>query len=193
MQPRRLVTLALAFEGGLAVIAWVVGSLIGIDPLQQITLTWQAAGWGLLASLPMALVLFLVPRSSWPPLRNLDQVAQDLIVPIFERCNPVELALIAAFAGLGEEMLFRGLIQPALALAVGSVPALLLTSLAFGALHPITRAYVVLAALIGIYLGILQLITGNLLVPIIAHAVYDFVALIYLVYFRRYVRPPITH
>jgi hypothetical protein len=35
----------------------------------------------------------------------------------------------------------------------------------------------VLAAIVGIYLGAIWLLTGNLLVPIVAHAVYDFVAL----------------
>jgi membrane protease YdiL (CAAX protease family) len=35
----------------------------------------------------------------------------------------------------------------------------------------------VLAALIGAYLGFVFLLSGNLLVPIIAHAVYDVVAL----------------
>ena len=40
-----------------------------------------------------------------------------------------------------------------------------------------TLAYAMLAALVGGYLGWLHLASGNLLVPILAHALYDFVAL----------------
>jgi uncharacterized protein len=46
--------------------------------------------------------------------------------------------------------------------------------------HWITRTYALLAALVGLYLGGLWLWTGNLLVPIVAHALYDFVALIWI-------------
>ena len=55
--------------------------------------------------------------------------------------------------------------------------ALLLASLLFGLAHAITRTYVVLATVFGIYLGWLWTASGNLLVPIVAHALYDFVAL----------------
>ena len=41
-----------------------------------------------------------------------------------------------------------------------------------------------LAGLIGLYLGWLWLAVGNLLVPIVVHALYDFVALMYLVKVR---------
>ena len=44
-----------------------------------------------------------------------------------------------------------------------------------------------LAGLFGLYLGALWLLTGNLLVAIAAHAVYDFFALLYLVRFQ----PPV--
>jgi membrane protease YdiL (CAAX protease family) len=50
----------------------------------------------------------------------------------------------------------------------------------FGLLHPITPTYAVLAALMGAYLGGVWLASGNLLVPIVAHALYDFIALAYL-------------
>ena len=37
----------------------------------------------------------------------------------------------------------------------------------------------IIAALIGAYLGLLWIWTGNLLTPMVTHAVYDFVALVY--------------
>ena len=42
-----------------------------------------------------------------------------------------------------------------------------------------SKSYFAFATLIGIYLGGLLLWTDSLLVPIVAHAVYDFIALLY--------------
>ena len=55
-----------------------------------------------------------------------------------------------------------------------------LASLLFGLMHPITPAYIVLAALMGAFLGWIFLITENLLPVIITHGLYDFLALAYL-------------
>jgi membrane protease YdiL (CAAX protease family) len=62
---------------------------------------------------------------------------------------------------------------------------LLVASLIFGACHWITPAYAAVASLIGFYLGWLLLATGNLWTPIVAHAFYDFLALVYLVKCKR--------
>jgi membrane protease YdiL (CAAX protease family) len=45
----------------------------------------------------------------------------------------------------------------------------------------VTPAYVVLAAVAGLYFGVLYLLSENLLVVAIPHGLYDFVALAYLV------------
>jgi membrane protease YdiL (CAAX protease family) len=90
------------------------------------------------------------------------------------------LVFISILAGLGEEMFFRGWLQPYLVQYIDTVPALLLASLLFGLFHPISLVYVLFATLFGLYLGLLLLVTDNLLPPIIAHAFYDFVALVYL-------------
>ena len=50
----------------------------------------------------------------------------------------------------------------------------------FGACHWINNAYAVLAALIGIHLGVLLVWSGNLVAPVAAHAFYDFVAIEFL-------------
>ena len=97
--------------------------------------------------------------------------------------------MIAALAGLGEEMLFRGVIQAAVGGWIGGDAgqwiALAAAAVLFALAHSITVMYLVLAGLIGLYLGGLWLATGNLLVPIIAHGLYDFVALAYFVKIRK--------
>jgi len=60
----------------------------------------------------------------------------------------------------------------------------LIASVLFGLFHPITPTYAALAAAIGLYLGWLWLACGNLLTPIVTHALYDFLALAYLVKLR---------
>ena len=97
--------------------------------------------------------------------------------------------MIATLAGLGEEMLFRGVVQGAIAHRLdgeaGMWIALLVAGVLFGLGHCITVTYALLAGLIGIYLGAIWRLTDNLLVPIIAHAAYDFAALVYLVRIRK--------
>ncbi len=94
----------------------------------------------------------------------------------------LDLFGISVLAGLGEEMLFRGLIQDVFSSSLPLWMAVALASLLFGMMHAVTPTYAVLAGLMGAYLGWLYLATGNLLGPIVAHAVYDFVALVYLMY-----------
>jgi hypothetical protein len=53
-----------------------------------------------------------------------------------------------------------------------------------------TPGYVVLAALVGIYLGWFTYYFDNLFEAIFAHAVYDFIGLVYLVYFDKDEPPP---
>jgi membrane protease YdiL (CAAX protease family) len=85
-------------------------------------------------------------------------------------------------------MLFRGVIQNALSSLfppdVGPLIGLVGASLLFGVLHWLTLTYAILATLIGLYLGGAWMATGNLLVPALVHAAYDFWALVYLVKIR---------
>ena len=62
----------------------------------------------------------------------------------------------------------------------GSASRLAIASLAFGLMHPISLTYVLLAALFGAYLGWIWKVTDSFLVVIVAHVLYDFLALAYL-------------
>jgi membrane protease YdiL (CAAX protease family) len=120
----------------------------------------------------------------WGPVRRLGDLVVEQLGPFLVTLNAAELALVAALAGISEEVLFRGIIQVGLTWIVPPVWALLLTSVAFGLVHFASRAYAVVAAVMGLYLGALFLMQGSLLAPIVTHALYDFVALIYVA--RRY-------
>lgn len=176
-----LIWFAYVFEGGLAILAWLLDLLFGqqIAELGQ----WDMRGiaLGIVCSLPMLVGFFVCVR--WPigPLGQIKQFSDEMIYPLFAPCTVLELGLLSFLAGLGEEALFRGIIQGLLGQWLGTVAGLLLASGLFGLLHFITPTYAVLATLMGIYLGVWWLATENLVVVIVAHAFYDFVALVWLV------------
>ena len=198
LPPRDFALTAAAFEGALAVVAVALGWLVDQPPME--TLRWDPVGLALgalLALPPLALVLVGMQWPVWP-FSDVRRVADQMLVPLFGRWTVGEMAIVALLAGLGEEMLFRGVLQAAIAqwtsnnaAAAGwHVPvlsawvALIVAALVFGMAHGITVGYAVLAALIGLYLGWIWMITGSLIVPITVHAVYDFLALLYLVKVR---------
>jgi membrane protease YdiL (CAAX protease family) len=77
--------------------------------------------------------------------------------------------------GVGEELLCRGLVQKGIEPLLGPARAVVLAALVFGALHadPIHGAS---AAVLGLYLGTVVVLTGSLRAAILCHAVNNLVA-----------------
>lgn len=188
---QQLMATAVGMEGGLGVVAIALGWVLGFNPLELVVADWWAMLWGCLAALPIVGALLATERLPFWPFSDVANVVDRLIRPLFAGSTILELAVISALAGIGEELMFRGLIQEGLARwiggAMGAWIALPAASILFGLLHPMNWAYVVLAAMIGLFLGGLWIATGNLLVPIVAHGLYDFFALVWLV---RIEKPP---
>jgi uncharacterized protein len=180
-----IMRLALLFEGGLAIAACIIGLFLKTPPWRLITFSLADFGWGLAATIPMILGLLVLRSIRRGPLGGLNRAVDQSLVPLFAYCALWQLALISLIAGVGEELMFRGILQPVLIGALGIAPGLILASAIFGLLHAVTVSYAVLATLVGMYLGWLALATNNLLPPIIAHGLYDFVALLYLIHTSR--------
>lgn len=188
---RSITAVAVALEGSLVVVAIGLGLWLGRSPLVGVAVS-SAAGleqlravlWGVAAALPMALGMLLIDWYPVGPLRGLKVFTEEQVIPMFRGTATWQLALISLTAGCGEELLFRGLLQQLLVEKIsvpwGSGVGLAIASIAFGLCHGVTKTYAVLAGMIGVYLGGLLLLSGNVLVPIVAHALYDFVALLYL-------------
>jgi membrane protease YdiL (CAAX protease family) len=176
-----LVLLSVLFEGSLGLLAWILGWLLH-QPCWE-SLRWElgAAGWGAAASLPMLALFLLCLWRPVGPLARIKQFSREVIRPMFARCTLTDLAVISLAAGFGEELLFRGVLQPVFSRWLGPWLGLAAASLLFGLLHPITPTYMVLAALMGAYLGYVWVVSGNLLVVIVAHGLYDFLILMFLV------------
>ena len=106
------------------------------------------------------------------PLEKIYTRVKELMGTPIRGMSLLELFLLAGAAGVGEEVLFRGALQ--------SLIGLRTTSLIFALCHAVTIAYFALALLMSIYLGWLFKETGNLLVPILVHWIYDSFALYFL-------------
>lgn len=157
----------------------------GLGP--AIDLSSTSLGLGVLWTVPLGVISFVLDRveDDFPALQKVsrasNQVALTMLGPSFK---PI-LALVASCAlglaaGIGEEMLFRGVVQYELGNRfMNDIAAVGVTSVVFGALHALTPLYAVLAGLASLFFGWLYLVTGNLAVPMACHAFWDVVALMY--------------
>ena len=164
-------------EGALVVVALGLGRLGGVSPFQALRVDLAGIAAGFLAALPMLALLLWCLRTDWAPMRRLVALVEDRLGPYLAGASPWGLVLLAALAGFGEELLFRGVVQVWLGERLPMWVALAGASVLFGVGHWLSTSYAVLAALIGAWLGLVFLVTGNLLAPVVAHAAYDVVAL----------------
>lgn len=158
----------------MAVVAIVWARWIGLPlPAGEIGpgILWGSAAAGLLAVANLSLLRW--GGSVWPG-GALRHVCEAIVRPLFEHVRLWQIVLVSALAGLGEELLFRGVIQPLTGLVAASV--------LFGAIHIGGRTligYGIWAACIGALMGGLTLVTGGLTAAIVAHGLYDALALAY--------------
>jgi membrane protease YdiL (CAAX protease family) len=175
-----IVLLAVLVEGGLLMLASLLGWVFDKSPLD--TLSWNLTGFleGIAAAVPMLGVFVLTVW--WPigPLRRLRRFAEEVVRPVLMPCTVIDLLGISMLAGLGEELLFRGTMQGVLSSWLGWWWALALASVLFGLLHAVSFTYTVLATLAGFYLGVVAWYADNLLAAVVAHALYDLAVLLWL-------------
>jgi uncharacterized protein len=183
---RREVTVIFAvfFEGALAPIALVLGWLLGHNPLETFRWNLTAALWGAVATIPLILLSLAMLR--WPvgPLAFFKKFCDKEVTPRLGNASWSELALISVAISVGDEMLFRGVIQAALTGKFGVPGGLALASMLVGVIQPISVSYMVMAGLLGLYLGTVWILSGNLLTVMVTQGLFTFAALSYLIRIR---------
>ena len=168
-------TQILVVMGVTAVILLIVAKIwqqLGSVTLLSIELTSNALLLGVAIALGITVASSLMYRI-WPAYRSsadfyLELVIKPLVWP--------DLIWLGLLPGLSEELLFRGVMLPALG---GDLVALIISSLLFGVLHLSgvqQWSYVMWATVVGFVLGFSALATGNLLVPIVAHIITNLVS-----------------
>lgn len=180
--------MAVLFEGGLAVVAVVLGWLLDVplgvelhSPQSTIPATIFQ---GVVATLPLLALFWCLVRSRHPALQRLRRQVEWVVGELFGGAGIVPLALVAVLAGVGEELLFRGVLLPVITRWTMPLVGLLASSLLFGLAHALSVVYFLLTTLVGVYFAWLTLRYG-LPVAMLAHGLYDFVALVYLSRRRR--------
>lgn len=142
----------------------------------------QAAAIGSLLAMTTLLLFALIYRFGGKFAQML--VNDSLRVSaIFSRYSWVHFACVAALAGVGEELLFRGFLQTWLSNHFAITWAILVASIIFGLLHYLSHAYFISVTFMSVAFGVGYYITDSLLMVMVWHGVYDFVALIVLVKF----------
>lgn len=173
---RGFLNLAALFEGGTLLAALALGWATGVLAETPISLNGPDLLWGFVAIPPMFIGLRYTT--------GIRRQVVDVIGKSLSLCRWYDLAALALLAGLGEELLFRGVLQPWAARWDPWV-AFIGVNLLFGMAHAMTPGYFLFATVVGMYFSWLTagfpiapraLATPNLLRPIIAHAGYDFVA-----------------
>ncbi|MEZ6097322.1 MAG: CPBP family glutamic-type intramembrane protease, partial [Pirellulaceae bacterium] len=80
---------------------------------------------------------------------------------------------------------FRWVIQGGIASywsgPIGQTSAIFIAGLLFGVCHWVNSVYGIVTTIVGIYLGFMMVIADTWLAPMVAHAVYDFIAIVYMV------------
>jgi uncharacterized protein len=156
----------------------VLGWLSGINPFANLHFSESAILYGILGTIPLFLLFLLLEQITADSVVTIRRFLLETLGPALNRCDWADLFMLAAIAGISEEVLFRGVIQPWMETVWGSAAGLIGSNIVFGLVHAITPLYTVLATLVGIYLGLAMDVGGerNLLMPIIIHGLYDFLA-----------------
>ncbi len=168
-RPQLLVAMAAT-----ALILLVIARLwLFFEPIQlPVALKGQDAAVGLSIGLAISAISGLIYRL-WPAYR---QSADFYLVFVLAPLSVADSVWVGLLPGMSEELLFRGVMLPAIGL---NTTGLIVSSLCFGVLHMSGRQqwpYAIWASVIGLVLGGSALATGNLLVPVVAHITTNFVS-----------------
>jgi membrane protease YdiL (CAAX protease family) len=154
--------------GATAVVLLLISKLclqFGSISLLPLSLTVKALLLGVGLGLGISGASSIVYRL-WPAYqRSADYYLELVLKPLLW----LDLIWLGLLPGLSEELLFRGVMLPAVGL---NLVGLVGSSFCFGILHlssPQQWSYAVWATTVGLLLGYSALATGNLLVPIVAH------------------------
>ncbi|PPK78315.1 hypothetical protein B0F87_101697 [Methylobacter tundripaludum] len=171
---------ACAFEAALILVAVFLGWLADIDPFADLHFSESAIAYGVIGTIPLFLLFLTLEQMQTESLLKIKNMLFETLGSNLHRYHWTDLLILASIAGLSEELLFRGVIQPWMESSWGLTAGLVGSNIIFGLAHAVTPLYAVLAALVGIYLGLSMDYGGdrNLLLPIVIHGLYDFLAFI---------------
>ena len=163
-------TQVLVAMGVTAIILWIVAKL-WLHWSNIILFKWHWHEQDLLLGIGLGLIITILSSLAYRFLPNYRKSADYYLEMVLKPLAMPDLIWLGLLPGLSEELLFRGVMLPALG---ADHLAVIVSSLCFGVLHLSDTQqwpYVIWATLIGVILGYSALLSGNLLLPIVAHIV----------------------
>lgn len=166
-------------EGTLLLISLIWMFIRKIPVFENIKISLPALWMGLILGVGIlfsSIIFYSVDRFVFK--ERFRRVMEDKIYPLFSRVTFPEIILLALMSGFCEEFFFRGILLPEF--------GILFASAIFGVLHTpgkTTWFLGVWSGLIGVVFALVYKFTGNLFIPMVAHALNNFVAVVYLRYF----------
>ncbi|QQE63983.1 abortive phage infection protein [Leptolyngbya sp. BL0902] len=144
------------------------------EPSKQLPLTfsWRDGGLGMALGLGITLASAAIYEVWGHYRKSADEYLSIVLKPLYWP----DLLWLGLLPGLSEELLFRGVMLPAIGL---NGLGILVSGASFGVLHLSSLQqwpYVAWATAIGVLLAISAVATGNLLVPIVAHVMTNLVS-----------------
>ena len=180
---KNIVLVGLLVEGFLATIFFVWVHLKGLTfPLAPSKAEIFA---GIVSVLPLLVlngILFGVFAKIQGIFSPFLYLRDEIIKPLADELGPFSALLLACFAGFGEELFFRGMMQ----VEIG----VLVTNFLFALLHfgTAVRKFFLVALVyfgIGLYFSFINLRFDSLWVPILTHAFYDYLVIMFMKYFYK--------
>ena len=171
---------ACVFESALILVAVVLGWIANINPFENLYFSELVIVYGVIGTMPLFLLFLVMRQMQSESVVKIKELLFEALGPNFHRYHWTDLLVLAAIAGLSEELLFRGVIQPWMESSWGMTTGLIGSNVIFGLTHAVTPLYAVLAALVGVYLSVSLDYGGdrNLLLPIVIHGLYDFLVFV---------------
>lgn len=169
---RRQILIIMGVTAIILLIIARVWQYFGSIKILEVHFTLQAVWLSLALATGISLGSGLMYRI-WPAYRRSADTYLELVIKPLVWPDLIWLGLLP---GLSEELLFRGVMLPALGL---DLTAVIVSSCLFGVLHfsgSQQWPYVFWATVVGFVLGYSAMVTGNLLVPTLAHIVTNLVA-----------------
>lgn len=174
--------MGLVFQAGIVLLGliplWLFDIPVATEGLPVLGyLAWGVAGGVLTYGLLLLLSVTDVLSSD-----SLQKHIRDLHRFVRFQTWPVLIGL-AVLAGIGEELLFRAVIQGWVGEHLGTAAGVLAGAVVFGLAHAMSRAYFLVATALGAVFGVAYALTDSIQLVMVWHAVYDLVVILVL---RRY-------
>ncbi len=125
----------------------------------------------------MAYILIAMLTRSATPVGTMLRGEASRVLPAFKGARFWHIVCLSVLAGIGEEWLFRGLIQTAVSNSTWPLLGIITGAFVFGLFHFISVYYVIITTCFGLMIGVLYHFTGDLMMVMALHASYDLCAL----------------